>query len=244
MKRLLLLSVLLVGIAASRRGAVLSQLYPVSSGCGSVGSTPAFVQMTNKSLGSVTSGTMTLPASETAGNFKALAVRVSASGRTLTVSDDKANGFQQATNIHDSGSLFELFLVYATNLVGGATTITVAISGAAATINVDAVEYSGLCLLNPLDQVAAATNLANTITSGPVTTAQAKELIFAAAASRASGTIDPGTGYTIRKPNNAVQDTVGCEDQIVTSTGSFSGDFTCGSGNDRRLSIIATFRGK
>ena len=97
-------------------------------------------------------------------------------------------------------------------------------------------EYSGVDQLNPVDVTAAATGTNNSSNSGPVTTTNANDLIFAAnvVATRTRG---PGTGFTKRMIT--VPDGDIAEDRIVTTVGTYSGIAPLSGGGPWIMQMIA-----
>lgn len=137
----------------------------------------AFVQSRSVSLGVVTSGNLAFNSNNTAGNFIIVAVQVGTNGRTVTVSDTNVNTYTQHRN-QAGGTDHEIYLVAAPNCAAGANTVTVAISGAAASVSFSIYEYSGIATSSPLDQVNSATASSAHADSGDITTTTNEQLLF------------------------------------------------------------------
>lgn len=110
-----------------------------------------------------------------AGNMLIVAIRVGATGRTISVNDDLGNNYLLAKG---QAAAHDGFIYYAMNVAAGATTVTVGISGAAADIFAALHEYSGLATTNALDQAASATGTSTNADSGDVTTTTNNQLVF------------------------------------------------------------------
>lgn len=139
----------------------------------------AFVQSRSVSLGVVTGGNLAFTSNNAAGNFIIVAVQVGAAGRTLTVTDTNLNTYTQHRN--QPGGAREIFLVAAPNIAAGANTVSVAISGAAASMSFAIYEYSGIDTASPLDQTNSATATSAHADSGNITTTTNEQLIFSIA---------------------------------------------------------------
>lgn len=206
----------------------------------------AFVQnLGNLSTGSATFLTGTFASPTVNGNFIATSTRVGATGRTVTVDDNKTNTYAQAKNQVQTTDASEIFCHYAMDILGGAShLVTSSISGAAASIRLTLHEYSGIATSAALDQTNGSEGDAGTaLSSGNITTTQADELLFGAGGNSASGTLSLGTDYS----NLAVSlsaaglHRLGAEDRIVASTGTYSATFT-NSPSTNWMCLIASFK--
>jgi hypothetical protein len=98
------------------------------------------------------------------------------------------------------------------------------------------VEYSGLDPKTPFDATASNSGTGTSVTSGPVTTRFAPELLFAAASTY--GSFDkPGAMFSLRL---ITQDENLAEDRTVTTAGTYSADAPLPRGSDW-LFQVATF---
>lgn len=123
-----------------RRGVVYEQdgcLLPCVSG----GSPPGHVQSTGLDGGSVTSAPKAYTDPVVAGNFLVAIIRIGATGRTVTVSDNLNGTWTQATSQIQTTDGHQGYLYYLFGALAGATTVTVAISGVAATVRFAIGEY-------------------------------------------------------------------------------------------------------
>jgi hypothetical protein len=208
----------------------------------------AFVQSRSVDGGSVTSATLAYNSNVTAGSLLPHAVRIGANGRTITVTDDKSNTYNNAWSVLNDGQGNDIQVPYAMNAAAGATTVQVAISGAAATIRFAIHEYSGIATTSALDQQTRQTYAASSSPdSGNVTITQADELLF--------GYVDNGTrsvataftqGASYNKREQLVVGTtlaIGTEDRIVAATGTYSAPFSLTGGAESGGVGIATFKG-
>jgi hypothetical protein len=163
-----------------------------------------FVQSTGNNAGyGPTSKTLSLAFSSnnTAGNLLILAVNWGNTGiQVASVTDTKGNVY---TNIsgqvrYGKGYPQSNQLYYAKNILGGANTITVTMSGKPSVVfEARAYEYAGLDTVSPLDQFSSATGTGATQVN-PVA----------------------GSGFTGRATTNA-GNSLG-EDMLVTTTGSYN----------------------
>ena len=124
-----------------------------------------------------------------------------------SVADTQGNTFTQAV-ANGSDAIF-----YATNIKGGADTVTANFAASTGYSVIYIHEYAGLAT-SPLDQVSSQTGTGTAVTSGAKTTTQANELIFGYAAvdNRVSG---GGTGFTVRQTAGGNMS----EDMIVSVDG-------------------------
>ena len=205
----------------------------------------AFVQnLGNLSTGSATSLSGTFGSSTGSGNMIAIGSRIGATGRTVTGSDNKSNSYSQAKNQVQASDNHEGFAHYGLNISGGAShQVTISISGAAASIRMTLHEFSGIALSSALDQVNGAEGISTALNSGNVTTTQADELLFGVGTNGNERTFTAGASYLnlVTSPSGGTAKEAG-ENQIVSSTGTYSASFTIGT-SDTWACIIATFKG-
>lgn len=206
----------------------------------------AFVQSRSVDGGSVTSKTLAYNSNVSAAGLLPIAIRIGANGRTITVTDDKSNTYQAAGTALNDGNGNDWAASYAMNAAAGATTVQVAISGAAATIRFAIHEYSGAATTGALDQTTRQTYTTTaTPGSGNVTTTQADELLWGfvdEGLSTAVTSFTAGTGYTKREQLVATFLKLGTEDQIVSATGTYSAGVTLDSATSAGVMGIATFK--
>jgi hypothetical protein len=158
---------------------------------------------------------------QVAGDLNVVVVGWNDAVSTITsVTDSAGNTYQPAaallrTGSGSGGSALSQAIYYASNITGGANTVTVTFNQAARSIDIRILEYGGVSML---DVNAGQSGSSSTASCGPVTTTSAKELIVAADMGT-SPTTGPGSGFTAR-----ILSTGGniAEDEIVGTTGSYS----------------------
>lgn len=194
----------------------------------------------------VSSGTSTsVPfTAQAVGDLLVVIMRVNAPGNitSLAISDSVNGAWSQAATAGiGSTNAFAIYYVKNT-FVGniGGILITPAPSQTC-NFQVCAAEYSGPLGSPLLDQAAAsATGTGSTSTSNSITTTQARELLVSMVGNvTANGlTITAGAGFTFRA---AAQGNAGLEDEVVTSTGTYTASFGLGS-SVTWTQLLASFR--
>lgn len=208
----------------------------------------AFVQAAASANSSpATTISQTFTSSVTTGNAIVAAVSWDSAGGSIlnmTCSDNRGDVFATATNVNDSTNSQALAICYATNVAGGATTVTATFNGSATFRNISVSEYSGIATTNSVDVVK--TNIANgttavdNITSTAATTTTSGDLIFGVVMDdTASNTnITAGTGFARRSYVGA---SLATEDKVQSSAGSTAATFTFGTAH-RYLAQFVAFR--
>jgi hypothetical protein len=93
-------------------------------------------------------------------------------------------------------------------------------------LGISVFEYSGLATSSPLDgTVQNSVGYSANASITPVTTTNAKDLIFAVAVGDNNRQFTAGPGYTLRAAYGNLP-CIGVEDQITSSAGSYSASFT------------------
>jgi hypothetical protein len=111
---------------------------------------------------------------------------------------------------------------YAKNIAGGSNTVTVTFATAVNSFGAIYIhEYAGIDKASPLDVSTSAIGTSRAMSSGPVTTTNANDLLFGAGASRNSVT-QAGSGWTTRSTASGNR----TEDRNVTTTGSYAATAT------------------
>lgn len=207
----------------------------------------AFVRKTDGlSTASATSVTFNLSGTASAGNFLGLSIRIGTSGRTLTVTDDVGDTALKALAQAISGGNPELNIYYFENC-GAATSVTIAISGAAARIDATVHEYSGLATSSSLDKTASAADASGTSTApnsgATATTTQNDELVFGADISGSLRTHTVGAGFSngAQSPTGANAGLCAGEGMVVAATGAQTATFTFPTGATWACGV-ATFK--
>jgi len=160
----------------------------------------------------------------TGGNLIIVAVRVVETGGVITgITDTGANPYVLAVSSGPGWGVSKVYIYYAVNIVGGANTVSVAITGTwGASMAIH--EYSGLHLASPLDQVSAAQGVSGAGDSGAQTTTLADELVFGAEISNMTLAGLQGAGFTARVSENFGGGLL-TEEKIVSSIASYSAAF-------------------
>ena len=103
-------------------------------------------------------------------------------------------------------------------------------------LGISVFEYNGLVTSSPIDgTVQSFANWSANASITPVTTTNAKDLIFAVAVGDSNQPFTAGSGYTLRAAYGNWP-CVGVEDQITSSAGSYSASFTNAAQNWAGLS--------
>jgi hypothetical protein len=128
------------------------------------------VQHTSQDAGTTTSTMLAFPAANTAGNWLAVAIRAGLPNEVFTVTDSRGNTYRKAVQFTEPGDNTSLAIFYAENVAGGANTVTVSDSLAAATLRLALFEYNGVAATNSLDATSTAQGTSSTPASGPAIT--------------------------------------------------------------------------
>lgn len=159
--------------------------------------------------GTGSSKACTLGSSAAAGSTNLVSVMY-ANGQTVNgVTDTQSNVYTGLAAC--VGPSFSVRTFYDKNVVGGADTITAAMSASSTFIQINVQNYTGINASQAIDKNACGTGT----TAGPVSTLFGKELIFTTAVCTAC---TPGTGYTARSTLNSNL----IEDQTIITNGSYS----------------------
>lgn len=185
----------------------------------------AFVQANSNGSSSATSIAATYGSSQTSGNTNIIAILTGGSTQP-TVSDTHTNSYSLATSASLPAQNMYLWLFIATNVAAGSSNqVTASTTGGAAYFHIIITEYSGVG--STLDGTPkSASNFGTTPATAALSTSNANDLVLGFASQLgAGGGLAAGTGYTLRQHVGSFPE-IGLEDQIVTSTGSFTGAFT------------------
>jgi chitodextrinase len=159
-----------------------------------------------------------------------------------TVTDRSGNTYTRAVGPTVVTGALSQSIYYAKNIVAataGANTVTVTYSVAAQYPDIRILEYSGADLNSPVDVTAASTGRSATSGSGSATTTNATDLLFGANMV-GSFTSKAGTGFTSRIITSPDGDIA--EDEMVTSTGSYSAAATLNLSSEPWLMQMVAFR--
>jgi hypothetical protein len=144
-----------------------------------------------------------------------------ATSNITSVTDSAGNVYQLAVPTARGDGLSQA-IYYAKNIkaaAAGTNSVTVTFNAPTQYVDIRALEYSGLDLVNPFDVGASASGTSNLASSGPVTTNTARELVIGAGMT-AWAFSGAGTGFTTRIITSPDADIA--EDRFVTATGSYS----------------------
>jgi len=175
----------------------------------------------------VTSGStnsLAFNSANTAGNLIVVYVLWSNTG-AVSLSDSRGNSYASAAGRTTWGSNWSAQVFYAKNVAAGANTVTATFATAINSFGAIHVhEYSGIDKLNPVDVTRSATGTSSAMSSGPVATTNATDLLFAAAGS-ARAVKKGDSAYTTRSTafGDRTQDrnvsTIGSYDATATQNG-------------------------
>lgn len=206
-----------------------------------------FVQSKSSDMGSVTSGSITFTNTTVAGNLIVAGARVSATGRTLTVTDNKSNTFTQRNSQVQTTDGHDLFGQDSANIAAGAShQVTFAISGAAASVRAVIMEGNGPTS-TPFDKTTKAEADGTTLVSSgnTTTTAQANEWLVGLVSTAGGGattTLTGGTGYNVREQVLSSGNLkIAIEERDVSATGTYPADGTL-DGTDNYAAVVLTYK--
>jgi RHS repeat-associated protein len=164
-------------------------------------------------------------AAQSGGNLNVVVVGwYDVTAQVQSVTDSRGNAYALAAGPTQRSGLGTLAIYYAKNIASASPyNVVSVVMSAPSSPQVLIAEYSGLDKVNPLDVAATNQGSSDTSSCGPVTTTNANDLLVAS--NLASSTLmaigggsSVGPGYTARMiPINNIM-----EDQVVTTTGSYS----------------------
>jgi chitodextrinase len=183
----------------------------------SAAATSAFRQAKANEIGSGTVDNVAFTSANTAGDLVVVQVLWSNTG-TVAVTDTRGNPYLAATARTTWSGTWSAQAFYAKNVLAGANTVRATFSTTITSFAiVQAHEYSGIDKINPLDAATNAAGSGTAMNSGPITTTNANDLLFAGGGSL--GTMNafanPWTGRLNTSGNRTA-------DRNVTATGSYS----------------------
>ena len=188
--------------------------------------TPAFVQERDNQVTTGKTSGVTLASPITAGNL-IVAYLIWDNTGSATVSDSLGNVYASAGSTTRWGTgNYSAEIFYAINARSGANTVTATFTTAVKSFGiVYAHEYSGIRQTAPVDVSASAVGSSGSLSSGPATTTNDVDLLFAGAVS-ANFLPSPGAGYTARSTAHGNM----TEDRIVSAKGTYSATASNSSG--------------
>ena len=175
------------------------------------------------------------PAAQTAGDLNIVVVGLGDIVANVSSVADSAGNIYQLAIGPTTGTVKRQSIYYARNIRGGANTVTVTFNQAAKYVDLRVLEYRGV---STLDVTAGRSGTGTSVTSGPVTTTAANELIFAADTAN-KDTTAVGGGFTARiftAPNGDL-----AADRIVNAAGAYTATATLESNGSWVMQIV-TFK--
>lgn len=206
-----------------------------------------FNQSTNVANSSATSQALAFTKAVSAGSLLIIAPRIGATGRTVTVTDDKGGTYVQVVTQAQTTDVHQAYIYSCIAQASGTTTVTVAIDGAAASVRYAIHEYFYALKSNTLDQTNSAQG-ATPLSSGNITTLWDRSLIFGMATNDNSGVL--GWTPTSSPSTWNSRETVGgggasfpayTNDLIVSSSGTYASSPTNTSATNC-TSLVASFK--
>jgi len=165
----------------------------------------------------------------------------SASGGTITVSDNKGNAFTRAVAREQagaSGNTAEIW--YASNIVGGAGhTVTIEYS-IASSVGIAVEEWSGLLTSGVLDKVSGQTAGGTPVTSGyTAVTSYGDELVVGVTCGN-SGDTGVGSGFSNYTQIDIAGHPLSIESKTVSTQAQYQAEWT-GPSSNTYAAVVATF---
>jgi chitodextrinase len=185
---------------------------------------PSIVQVNQNQVSSGASASAAFNVAAKAGNT-IVAFVIWSNTSSAAVTDSQGDTFASVSPQTTWGSGYSAQVFYATNIAGGATTLTAAFRSSVTAFGVVYIhEYAGISAANPIDAVAAASGASASMSSGNLTTASANDLIFGAGVSDNSVTA-AGTGFNARDLafGNITEDRVGSAAGSYSATATHNG---------------------
>ena len=182
---------------------------------------PSFVQVTQNQISNGTSVSVPFSAPTKSGNTIVAYVIWNNTG-SVALTDSLGDTFVGVGTPTPWGNGNSAQVFYASNIAGGADTVTVAFRSAVSQFGVLYIhEYAGISAVNPVDFTVAASGSSSTLNSGTGNTTTANDLIFAAGVSDNTVTA-AGSGFISR---DLVFGNI-TEDRIATAIGAYSATAT------------------
>ncbi|MCK1597287.1 LamG-like jellyroll fold domain-containing protein [Bradyrhizobium sp. 164] len=202
----------------------------------------AFVQVTSATpQTNQTQVSVAYTNAQTTGNTNILVIGWNNTTSNITSVTDSAGNVYQLAVPTARGSGISQAIYYAPNIkqaAAGTNTVAVTFNTATQYVDIRALEYSGLALINPFDIGASAAGTSSSASTGAVTTSTAHELIFGAGTTT-GGFTAAGSGFTTRVITTPDLDIA--QDRFVTATGSYSATASL-QGSAAWVMQVATFK--
>lgn len=171
--------------------------------------------------------------------------RYGTNGRTVTLSDTQTNTYTsnaiEASDASDGNSTCGVG--FALNAAAGATTVTFAISGAAANLRFSTSEFSGVATSTALDKTAGASGSGTSMATASVTPDSDGELFYVVGHAAGGETYTAGTDFTLNTtvPTGAGTQRLATERFIQATAAGHTGSLTNANGNTWSMAL-ATLR--
>jgi chitodextrinase len=185
---------------------------------------PSFVQANQTLIGSGTSEPLAFNSATRAGNTIVVYVIWSNTG-SVALTDSLGDTFVSVSAPVSWGSEYSAQVFYASNIVGGADTVTATFRNSIGYFgNLYIHEYAGISAVNPVDVTVAAVGASAQLNSGSATTTSANDLIFGAGVSDDNVTA-VGSGFAARSLayGNVTEDEVGSSPGSYSATATHDG---------------------
>jgi hypothetical protein len=212
--------------------------FNVTSSGGGIG----IAQHTSTDAGVTTSASLTFQTSNQAGNWIGVCIRAGRSGQVFTVTDANGNVYHRAVQFNvslDAPGGDTLGIFYAENIFGGLNTVTVSdtISG---TLRFAILEYTGVALVNSLDNAVSAQGHSTSPDSGNLVTTANGDLLLGAILTANPAVFTAGSGYTLEETAPAEPGTkLIAEDQIQAAAANAAATATLGGADDWAAGVAA-----
>lgn len=190
------------------------------------------VQSRGVDSGASVNPTLAYSGNVVAGNILVAGARIGVGALYTGFTDSQGNTWTTVENFTDLNSLTH---VTAWAIAGSSAANTVTMNNAGGSQRWIIGEYDSAGQTISLDQHTHATGNGSTLDSGSVTTTVATELIVGFAHDNNAFTLTPGGTYTERQE---VSTRISLEDKTVSSTGSYSTDWTIASSDNWAASIM------
>jgi RHS repeat-associated protein len=174
--------------------------------------------------GGANSVTLPFPANTLAGDLLLVAFDYGSSVTVSSVSDSLGNAFTPVGSPLTSPGGRTSQVYYAQNVLVGADTVMVTLSGTTSSLQLYLSEYSGIDPNNPIDAQAGASGAAGAVSSGTAATSVAGDMIYGFCVADSNCTA--GSGFTARSTldGNLI------EDRVAGNAGSYAATGTANQG--------------
>jgi chitodextrinase len=158
---------------------------------------PSMIQVNQNQISSGASTSVAFKVPTQAGNTIVAYVIWNNAG-SVALTDSRGDTFVNVGTPVSWGSGYSAQVFYASNIAGGAYTVTASFRTSVTSFGVVYVhEYAGISAVNPVDVTASASGSSSSLNSGPATTTSANDLVFGAGVSDNTVTA-AGSGFVSR----------------------------------------------